>query len=397
MNITIEPLKFLINAIFVLVTLPWGQFNLGDMTLSWIGNEFPPQLALICSGDPFPGLSEGIILIASDSIPDTSIFYRSIVLLLEYSPENGSRGLILNRDTCNDLSTNINYSNGQNVGYGGPVDKHNIAVIHDCRDLANESDFTCTSENIFVTEYDSARRTLSRLSSKALTLIKLYRVTAQRARQKLKACTSAASAYAHHAKNQIASSLKSAFSRTRRAVSRVSGSINFQLDNDRQYSASDGNHVTGSPPSTPIMCELCSRSVNEYSITAIQPSPCPLCVQQRILHGENYDSSADDDAENSPSVRTNIRVVKGYAHWNPCQLDGEIRESLWRSLPLRHKYIFSSKPGEQRWMNLYEEALKVAEASSSISEEKATKVEDNSVFFDDYDVTLRDFLCALSS
>ena len=77
-----EPLKLLIHAIVVIVTLPCGQFSLGDITLAWIGNDFPPQLALVCSGEPVPFMTEGLILVASPDIPKESIFHHAVVLLL---------------------------------------------------------------------------------------------------------------------------------------------------------------------------------------------------------------------------------------------------------------------------------------------------------------------------
>lgn len=101
LGLAVEPLRLILHAILVIVTLPLGQFSLGDVTISWIGqslcpgfefivllifilsgNEFPPQLALVCSGEPIPNMTEGLILVASPCIPKSSIFHHAVVLIL---------------------------------------------------------------------------------------------------------------------------------------------------------------------------------------------------------------------------------------------------------------------------------------------------------------------------
>jgi putative AlgH/UPF0301 family transcriptional regulator len=447
-----EPFKLLIHAILVSITLPWGQFSLGDITLAWIGNEFPPQLALVCSGEPVPNLSEGVILVASPSIPKASIFHNAVVLLLEYSVDYGARGVILNYEiasnntsAANNFAGNpvSNTSSDHHVGYGGPVDKNNITVIHDCRDLSNESDFSCTSENVFVTEYDSARRTLSQLSSKARTLITLYRVAAHRARQKFQECKSVATAYANRAKDSITASLRSAYSSTRRVVYRVSrGRIRLlpllansltnrlMVETSNLTDARDENHrhlcencgvdMTISPraamllrmtnpiPSTSV-CTECSakESVNRSNSS----SPTPL-THLTISNDSDENPTTEDESESSPTTRTNIRVLKGFSRWGPCQLDGEIRRDLWKVVPLRHDFIFPARRDESWWQRLNEEvglfhgtsrkediSTGCASTSASAASENLLEVDDSRIhsFFDEFTLSAGEILAAISN
>lgn len=391
-----EPLKLLIHAILVSITLPWGQFSLGEITLAWIGNEFPPQLALVCSGEPVPNLSEGLILVASSSIPKASIFHKTVVILLEYSVDYGARGVILNYEISTNTNANMftgnpvsSISHDHHVGYGGPVDKSNITVIHDCRDLSNESDFSCMSESVFVTEYDSARRTLSQLSSKARTLIALYRVAAHKARQKFQECKSAAAAYANRAKDSISASIRSAYSSTRRVIFGVSrgrirllpllaSSLANRLIIETQSNSSEsrrdesnryccvncGVDMMISPRASALLrvanpipiSSICTEcAAKETTNRSSSPSPTfPLSTNFTINH-DSDEIPTEDESESSPTIRTNIRVLKGYCRWGPCQLDGEIRRNLWKILPLRHDFVFPEKRDGSWWQCLNEE------------------------------------------
>lgn len=77
------PMKNILHAILVIVTLPFGQLSLGDMAVAWVGCDFPPQLALIrTSTVHLSYLKKGLILVATRSTPETSIFHHAVVLLL---------------------------------------------------------------------------------------------------------------------------------------------------------------------------------------------------------------------------------------------------------------------------------------------------------------------------
>ena len=114
-SLTWEPLKLLIHTCLLLITIPWGNIHLGKgMALSWLGYQFPPKLALTCSTDDHThtlfGITEGAILVASDSVPESSIFHKAIVLVLEHSSVNGSRGVIINKHNIpEDLDRRYSY------------------------------------------------------------------------------------------------------------------------------------------------------------------------------------------------------------------------------------------------------------------------------------------------
>ncbi|MDO5655429.1 MAG: YqgE/AlgH family protein [Flavobacteriaceae bacterium] len=92
-------------------------------------------------------IQKGSVLIARPTLL-TDVFHRSVVLLTDHSPNNGSIGFVLNKPlthTVNDFLQDIN-SNAI-VYEGGPVDQENIFYIHKRPDLISESEKI--TENLF--------------------------------------------------------------------------------------------------------------------------------------------------------------------------------------------------------------------------------------------------------
>lgn len=382
--------------------------------------------------------------------------------LLEYSIDHGARGVLLNCDTADPISAipfvTSNSNDEEHIGYGGPIDKNNITVIHDCRDVSSESDFTCLAERIFITEYNNARRTFAQLSSKAIALVKLYRVAAQKARSKFLQCKSVAKFYANRAKDTITSSLRGAFTSTQRVVHQVSrgnDSRIFQSLSDRFYSLQNDFDIIRSTMSSPeryhessSSCEECSEFAShtidsnqsnpsrislDKSIISNEPcSACesmkrsnnrtisnPILMPQPIDHrvGMDHDDQTMEDDNESTPTKTSIRVVKGYAKWSSCQLDGEIRREIWHVLPLRHDYVFPEKLDRTSWWSkLYNIARNQAASSkrydsmAASSTAASTSSDSNSIhiagdyskdvetnsFFDEFTLSINDIMSAIS-
>jgi putative AlgH/UPF0301 family transcriptional regulator len=143
-SMAVAPLKMVLHAMLVILTIPFGQLSLGgDMAIAWVGCDFPPQLALIrCAQHvSIPFLKRGVLLIASQHLPMNSIFYRAVILVLEHSSINGSRGILLTSSTSSlPPSTSLGSfpmpSPRSNVGnvtinVGGHMDADVFTVLHD--------------------------------------------------------------------------------------------------------------------------------------------------------------------------------------------------------------------------------------------------------------------------
>jgi putative AlgH/UPF0301 family transcriptional regulator len=231
----IIPLKVIIYTLLVIVTIPYGQLSLvGNTAVAWIGYEFPPQLALIHTypapktnnssrsstnhqrlqnrvrrssssslsmasllttplTSPFASncstlfeLRSGILLIATRNVPPSSMFYRAVILLLEYHPSIGTRGVIINFDTqrpneeSNSSSVGllsfkgIHFPKIEGMKYviGGPMETEVVTLLHTfsaCSSFSeaitlDESFSEKKSTKVFVAENQFAHRTLQKIS-----------------------------------------------------------------------------------------------------------------------------------------------------------------------------------------------------------------------------------------
>lgn len=160
MSFFILPLKILIHAVLVIITLPFGSFSLNGKSLTWIGYDFPPQLAIIhdSNGVSLPGLQAGVLLVATDAIPVTSIFHKAVILILEHTVEYGSKGVVLN---C--LSRNLRI-NDYLVGNGGPMEQEICTVVHSSKLCSRYSYILSATERLYVAEGENAYPTLKQLA-----------------------------------------------------------------------------------------------------------------------------------------------------------------------------------------------------------------------------------------
>lgn len=160
MSLVIIPLKICIHTVLVIITLPFGSFSMFGASLTWIGHDFPPQLAIVhdSNGVQIPELKAGILLVASRAIPQSSMFFKTVVLVLEHSVEGGSKGVVLN---CTSRNVNVN---GFPVGTGGPMEQETCTVVHNSRTCSRYSYVLNESEGIYVAEWENAYPTIRQLA-----------------------------------------------------------------------------------------------------------------------------------------------------------------------------------------------------------------------------------------
>jgi putative AlgH/UPF0301 family transcriptional regulator len=158
-TLLVTPVKLLLHVLLVIVTIPFGQISLGNMALAWVGCDFPPQLALIRDGRglSIPSLRRGMLLVASRKLPNTSYFYRSVILILEHSKTAGSRGVIINLDRDDTSASSIT---DLCIGNGGPMESDVFSVIHDCLESKQFSKTVSSDEHIYVAENEHAFQTI---------------------------------------------------------------------------------------------------------------------------------------------------------------------------------------------------------------------------------------------
>lgn len=154
------PLKIFVHTLLVIITLPFGSFSLNGKSLTWIGYDFPPQLALVHdgNGESVPELRPGVLLVATRIIPQSSIFYKSVVLILEHSVEFGSKGVIINS-----MSKDLNVS-GFAVGNGGPMEQEMCTVVHNSRVCSRYSYVLNEYEGVYVSDCENAYPTIRQLA-----------------------------------------------------------------------------------------------------------------------------------------------------------------------------------------------------------------------------------------
>jgi len=121
-------------------TIPWAILSYNGLSLTIMNNN---RLALIRRGNPVEGLRAGQLLVASNTIGRGSLFHKSVVLLLDHSSREGSRGVIINSPTGGNganrrllgLWDQIDDAGQIHVGLGGPVQSNLITILHNRRTL----------------------------------------------------------------------------------------------------------------------------------------------------------------------------------------------------------------------------------------------------------------------
>ncbi len=89
-----------------------------------------------------PQSLKGYLLIAARALRDGN-FFRSVVLMVEHSPE-GAMGLIINRPSETQLKEAISqhfddFNDDRLLFVGGPVEPTSLLLLHNVDDLADES------------------------------------------------------------------------------------------------------------------------------------------------------------------------------------------------------------------------------------------------------------------
>jgi len=139
----IVPMKLFVHvSMFLLsILLPNGNFNLGTLQITWIG-MFPPRLALSRVGEPITELEGGgFLLVASKAIPKSSVFHKSVIVLLEHGV-SGSKGVVVNidSDTLGPQQHIGERDELTSIGAGGPMDNSQYNVFHDSIECSTYSE-----------------------------------------------------------------------------------------------------------------------------------------------------------------------------------------------------------------------------------------------------------------
>lgn len=393
--LALEPLKLLLHFFIIIATLPWGHTTLGQMSLSWIGFQFPPKLALTCSrtrdDSQVSSIPEGSILVAAPGVPRESVFHRAVILLLENS-HDGARGVVLNLNSSN-FHQQRRILHGYEVGYGGPLERNRITVLHDCRDLKYEADFSYLSEGVFVEEYGSTvqrgtgstffvdpphinraspaashsnnSNTISeQVQQNVRRLIRACHRTARRAQNRFSNVANAANRWA-------TTIIRDADAAGETAAALGLGLVGMRIGVSRQQSAATNliNHMgtikSTSPGSDGGESDARGHTINRrasqwgrrtvseealHSLPAEGPRPIQRQLQQQQDRERKPGSEQLPISDDNSGISTigNIRIVQGATLWLPHQLDGEAAQGIWHVLPLRHRYAFPDPAGMSR-------------------------------------------------
>ena len=309
-SFVIIPIKIIVHALLIsmMIIFPFKSIRLfGGVQLSFLGG-FPPQIALTSYSDnENHHLREGMLLIATTNIPESSCFHRAVILIVKHSHE-GTKGVVLNTDTTDMINTD---TNTLQIGYGGPLDRHQITLLHkhsnwsDCSDKlylhgANDSIHERTHDG-GVTDHIATRGT--------------------------EGCGFVYIAEENIARCIVEEVFPSAFALFHSGFPAVSALHPIQLmsNGSIQSPARLSHHHVPQRPST-------SSSSSSSSTTS----------------SFGHDPT---DSSNVPS-NLNLRIIRGHSFWGTGQLAGEIRDGYWTLMPTDIDAIFCAEKNSL-WSHLH--------------------------------------------
>lgn len=100
------------------------------------------RMTVLMSCDSMPASLKGYLLIAARALRDSN-FLRSVVLMIEHSPE-GAMGLIINHPSDTPLKDAISqhfedFQDDRLLYVGGPVERSSLLLLHNVDSLSEES------------------------------------------------------------------------------------------------------------------------------------------------------------------------------------------------------------------------------------------------------------------
>jgi putative AlgH/UPF0301 family transcriptional regulator len=289
----VTPLKFVIHFGLIMITVPFGKISLGSTALAWVGNDFPPQLAIIqhSNGVAVPELKAGMILVAPESLSRDSFFYKKLVLVLEHSSQLGARGVILNGapvfvPTNSDrtmtppaTALQLEQDQGFLVCDGGPLELSHCIVVHNSLLCSKSSYMMHTHHGVFAAESDHVSSTL--------------RMLAQLRKQRLRAYS-------------------------------LQKLVELDAKNEHERSEDEEEEEGDEMEATEEKRPQVTRAHNTNSSAATH-------------HFQTHVSSTTDSLK--------VHLVKGCCIWLPQQLEGEILAGMWKLLPGTQNFLFSARHG----------------------------------------------------
>ena len=305
----IVPAKVLTHVVLITMMLlsPWKSIQLfGGLQLSWVGG-FPPQVALTSYSDDENGsLRDGVLLVATVNVPETSCFYRAVVLVLKHARGQGTTGIIINADTADSIcmpppddsptaAREVMRPVQLQVGFGGPLERHQLTILHTRSEWADGSDVLPLEPT-----YDDAA-TADGLASGGQAGSFIYVAEEDTAR----AIEEAA--------------FPSVFSQFHSGFPSVSALHQIQL-------VAQGVH---SPART------AAAAVDSAGPRRSNSTPF---------------ARLSNAAAVAP-LHASLRVIRGHAYWGAGQLSGEIRDGYWSVQPTDSDAIFCADR-QQLWSTL---------------------------------------------
>jgi putative AlgH/UPF0301 family transcriptional regulator len=288
-SMVFTPIHLLLSTLLtiILILTPSRYISLGRFSVALV-RYFPPELALISCGDNYEGLKVGSILVATDLIPQSSMFHKSVILVTKHSHWSGSEGIILNN---NDSPVYGVFD----VSLGGPVDINQFKVLHSLSFMTKNKDRKISlgdGTHLFLDDFEESFLSLSRGRHLNTSLQQQLQLQARR------------EGYMHGRRS----------SRERRNFNLNLNIPNMAVDAlDRLTSESEG-----------LLSPASSSSESAYNGTALGTGGVPHTHAHAHAHAH---AQEDTDAFSQNVV---YRVFGGHATWAPQQLSGELWDGHWK-------------------------------------------------------------------
>ena len=351
----IIPIKIGLHLLIVslLVLFPWKSIQLfGGEQLLWMGG-FPPQIVVTShSTVRNPDLRPGVLLIATLMIPESSCFFKAVILILSHSEEFGTKGVIINSNTSDTINLNrmlqSNYYEDSRIdlnldtiasvlaycdmnchqiiiGFGGAIEREELLLLHQISEWSETStlitEFPSPSSSLYMVDDDTVRNIFyeellnNHIDHDYFNHNNNFNLPARFA-QFRNASPGVEAAVQSALRFQPISYVANRIGAASNMIARVSNSNNINnMSNRNQYSSNSILHhneftTLSSPP-----VSIVDKSAPSISIPSL---------------------SKLNENEMLPFM-----VIKGHAFWSSGQLSGEIRDGYWKVVPSNMETIFS--------------------------------------------------------
>lgn len=127
------------NLVMIIFSLTWISLVMVPCKLFFHSTLFLLSIGHSKNCEPISDIQGGgVLLVSSKRVSKSSIFYKSVIVLLEHSP-SGSKGVIINIDS-DTLGPQNDRDELITVGKGGPIDLSQYNVFHDSHECSTYSE-----------------------------------------------------------------------------------------------------------------------------------------------------------------------------------------------------------------------------------------------------------------